>query len=135
FTPPTGYESSPVNTGDDRIDSDGTVVKVTVNNADDNTIDSGFYKPEGGGSTEPVKPGEPTTPVKPGEPTEPVKPGEPTTPSTPGVPTTNNTLTSLPDTGENNNTGLLATMLAGLGGLLLLKKRREENDDTEKEMK
>ncbi|MCE4958097.1 SdrD B-like domain-containing protein, partial [Macrococcoides caseolyticum] len=52
FTPPTGYESSPVNTGDDRIDSDGTVVKVTVNNADDNTIDSGFYKP----TEEPVLP-------------------------------------------------------------------------------
>ncbi|TDM38804.1 LPXTG cell wall anchor domain-containing protein, partial [Macrococcoides goetzii] len=134
FNTPAGMIPTGLNVGDDMLDSDGSV--VTVHLTDNNyTIDSGFYTPEGRGSTEP------STPNKPGEPTEPTtpsKPGEltePTPPSTPGVPTSNNTLTSLPDTGKNNNTGLLATMFAGLGGVLLLKKRREENDDTEKGMK
>ncbi|WP_415623894.1 LPXTG cell wall anchor domain-containing protein [Macrococcoides canis] len=31
----------------------------------------------------------------------------------------------LPDTGEKDNSGLLATVFAGLGGLLLFRKRKE----------
>ncbi|MCP6646172.1 MSCRAMM family adhesin SdrC, partial [Klebsiella pneumoniae] len=34
-----------VNVGDKALDSDGQTVKVVVDNADDYTIDSGFYKP------------------------------------------------------------------------------------------
>ncbi|TDL93282.1 hypothetical protein ERX27_11265, partial [Macrococcus brunensis] len=41
------------NVGDDRLDSDGQKVTVVVNNGDDLTIDSGFYKPT---------PAEPTAP-------------------------------------------------------------------------
>ncbi|PNZ24549.1 hydrolase, partial [Staphylococcus rostri] len=33
-----------VNTGDDALDSDGQVVNVTIQDADDMTIDSGFIK-------------------------------------------------------------------------------------------
>ncbi|RZI03635.1 SdrD B-like domain-containing protein, partial [Staphylococcus condimenti] len=44
FDTPKGYEPTKVDTGDDRLDSDGKTVEVTVNNADDLTIDSGFYK-------------------------------------------------------------------------------------------
>ncbi|MBT2853124.1 SdrD B-like domain-containing protein, partial [Staphylococcus coagulans] len=45
FETPEGYEATTANVGDDALDSDGTKVEVEVNNADDLTIDSGFYKP------------------------------------------------------------------------------------------
>ncbi|NHA36302.1 hypothetical protein C1O33_05960, partial [Staphylococcus schleiferi] len=43
FETPEGYEATTANVGDDALDSDGTKVEVEVNNADDLTIDSGFY--------------------------------------------------------------------------------------------
>ncbi|REI08077.1 adhesin, partial [Staphylococcus felis] len=46
FEAPEGYEATIENAGNDELDSDGASVKVTVNNADDLTIDSGFHKPE-----------------------------------------------------------------------------------------
>ncbi|WP_353458182.1 SdrD B-like domain-containing protein, partial [Staphylococcus coagulans] len=47
FETPEGYEATTENVGDDRrLDSDGKTVTVEVNNADDLTIDSGFYKKE-----------------------------------------------------------------------------------------
>nr|WP_239121906.1 SdrD B-like domain-containing protein [Staphylococcus condimenti] len=55
FETPAGYEPTKVNNGDDTLDSDGTTVTATINNADNPTIDSGFYKPV----TEPPK--EPAT--------------------------------------------------------------------------
>ncbi|RZI03645.1 SdrD B-like domain-containing protein, partial [Staphylococcus condimenti] len=39
-----GYEPTKEDAGDDGLDSDGKAVEVTVDNADDLTIDSGFYK-------------------------------------------------------------------------------------------
>ncbi|HFM8159874.1 TPA: SdrD B-like domain-containing protein, partial [Enterococcus faecium] len=45
FETPEGYEPTKVNVGDDSLDSDGQTVNVTIDNADDNTIDSGFIKP------------------------------------------------------------------------------------------
>ena len=45
FDTPKGYEPTKVNVGDKALDSDGQTVKVVVDNADDYTIDSGFYKP------------------------------------------------------------------------------------------
>ncbi|WMM04356.1 SdrD B-like domain-containing protein, partial [Staphylococcus simulans] len=45
FTAPEGYEATLVNVGDDALDSDGASTTVTINNADNYTIDSGFYKP------------------------------------------------------------------------------------------
>ena len=45
FETPKGYEPTKVNVGDKALDSDGQTVKVVVDNADDYTIDSGFYKP------------------------------------------------------------------------------------------
>ncbi|MBA8779857.1 carboxypeptidase regulatory-like domain-containing protein, partial [Staphylococcus schleiferi subsp. coagulans] len=46
FETPEGYEATTANVGDDALDSDGKTVTVEVNNADDLTIDSGFYKKE-----------------------------------------------------------------------------------------
>ncbi|MCY1567244.1 carboxypeptidase regulatory-like domain-containing protein [Staphylococcus pettenkoferi] len=46
FETPEGYEPTKANVGDDRLDSDGQTVDVTVNNANDYTIDSGFHKPD-----------------------------------------------------------------------------------------
>ncbi|BAS45070.1 cell wall anchor domain-containing protein, similar to Ser-Asp rich fibrinogen-binding protein SdrD [Staphylococcus schleiferi] len=47
FETPEGYEATAEKAGDDRrLDSDGKTVTVEVNNADDLTIDSGFYKKE-----------------------------------------------------------------------------------------
>ncbi|WP_353457651.1 SdrD B-like domain-containing protein, partial [Staphylococcus coagulans] len=47
FETPEGYEATTEKAGDDRrLDSDGKTVTVEVNNADDLTIDSGFYKKE-----------------------------------------------------------------------------------------
>ncbi|WP_274541680.1 SdrD B-like domain-containing protein, partial [Staphylococcus felis] len=46
FEAPEGYEATIENAGNDELDSDGASVKVTANNADDLTIDSGFHKPE-----------------------------------------------------------------------------------------
>ncbi|TDL93274.1 hydrolase, partial [Macrococcus brunensis] len=45
FGTPEGYAPTATNVGDDRLDSDGQKVTVVVNNGDDLTIDSGFYKP------------------------------------------------------------------------------------------
>ena len=45
FTPPAGYEASPVNVGDAALDSNGLTTTATINNADNTTIDSGFFKP------------------------------------------------------------------------------------------
>ncbi|RIN72698.1 YSIRK signal domain/LPXTG anchor domain surface protein, partial [Staphylococcus simulans] len=45
FTAPEGYEATLVNVGDDALDSDGASTTVTIDNADNYTIDSGFFKP------------------------------------------------------------------------------------------
>ncbi|MCG3399261.1 MSCRAMM family adhesin SdrC [Staphylococcus massiliensis] len=45
FKTPEGYEATVVNNGDDALDSDGSSVEVTINNANDYTIDSGYVKP------------------------------------------------------------------------------------------
>ncbi|PTJ27648.1 hypothetical protein BU035_06825, partial [Staphylococcus simulans] len=92
FETPEGYEPTLVNVGNTALDSDGKTVTVIVNNADDKTIDSGFYKPVVEPTPEdptleepgtPEKPEEPTTPEEPGTPE---KPEEPTTPEEPGTP-------------------------------------------------
>ncbi|RZI07000.1 hypothetical protein EIG88_15930, partial [Staphylococcus aureus] len=46
FETPEGYEPAVTDNGDDSKDSDGTIVKVTINDADNPTIDSGFFKPD-----------------------------------------------------------------------------------------
>ena len=46
FVPPEGYLPTAVGSGTDRtIDSNGEIVDVTINGADNFTIDSGFYQP------------------------------------------------------------------------------------------
>ncbi|MCE5148072.1 carboxypeptidase regulatory-like domain-containing protein [Staphylococcus simulans] len=79
FDTPKGYEATKVNVGDKALDSDGQTVKVVVDNADDFTIDSGFYKPV-------VEPEKPITPEKPEEPKVPEKPEKPEVPNTPEKP-------------------------------------------------
>ncbi|TDM38796.1 hypothetical protein ETI10_13370, partial [Macrococcoides goetzii] len=45
FTTPAGYNGPTIsNVGNDGLDSDGQVVNVTINNADNMTVDSGFIK-------------------------------------------------------------------------------------------
>uniref|UniRef100_UPI00374D22B2 SdrD B-like domain-containing protein n=1 Tax=Staphylococcus simulans TaxID=1286 RepID=UPI00374D22B2 len=92
FETPEGYEPTLVNVGNTALDSDGKTVTVIVNNADDKTIDSGFYKPVVEPTPEDPTPEEPGTPEKPEEPTTPEEPGTPekpevpTTPEEPGTP-------------------------------------------------
>uniref|UniRef100_UPI003364DE13 SdrD B-like domain-containing protein n=2 Tax=Staphylococcus coagulans TaxID=74706 RepID=UPI003364DE13 len=88
FETPEGYEATTANVGDDALDSDGTKVEVEVNNADDLTIDSGFYKltpevpaPEVPAPEVPEHPGNPEVPT----PEVPEQPGNPEVP-TPEVP-------------------------------------------------
>ncbi len=83
FETPEGYEATTTNVGDDALDSDGTKVEVEVNNADDLTIDSGFYKPtpEVPAPEVPEQPGNPEVPT----PEVPEQPGNPEVP-TPEVP-------------------------------------------------
>uniref|UniRef100_UPI000D0269E0 SdrD B-like domain-containing protein n=1 Tax=Staphylococcus simulans TaxID=1286 RepID=UPI000D0269E0 len=45
FTAPEGYEATLTNVGDQALDSNGLKTTATINNADNKTIDSGFYKP------------------------------------------------------------------------------------------
>ncbi|WP_176746755.1 SdrD B-like domain-containing protein, partial [Staphylococcus sp. HMSC65H10] len=46
FETPEGYKSTLIEQGNSRaLDSEGTSATVKINNADDYTIDSGFYKP------------------------------------------------------------------------------------------
>ncbi|WP_194747957.1 SdrD B-like domain-containing protein [Staphylococcus chromogenes] len=45
FTTPDGFEPTTVRVGDDRLDSNGLTTKATINNADNMSIDSGFYQP------------------------------------------------------------------------------------------
>ncbi|MDQ7114310.1 SdrD B-like domain-containing protein [Staphylococcus simulans] len=45
FTAPEGYTATKVNAGDQALDSNGLETKAVINNADNLTIDSGFYKP------------------------------------------------------------------------------------------
>ncbi|MCP6559595.1 MSCRAMM family adhesin SdrC, partial [Klebsiella pneumoniae] len=46
FSTPEGYVPTTQNAGtDSTVDSNGLVVPVTINGADNLTIDSGFYKP------------------------------------------------------------------------------------------
>ncbi|WP_440545562.1 SdrD B-like domain-containing protein [Staphylococcus simulans] len=79
FDTPKGYEATKVNVGDKALDSDGRTAKVVVDNADDFTIDSGFYKPV-------VEPEKPITPEKPEEPKVPEKPEKPEVPEVPEKP-------------------------------------------------
>ncbi|WP_420852988.1 SdrD B-like domain-containing protein [Staphylococcus lutrae] len=88
FYPPEGYEATLQDIGNDAFDSDGKEVTVTVNNADDMTIDSGFYRPTVEPTPEkPSEPGNPEgpTPEKPNEPSNPENP-TPEKPSEPGNP-------------------------------------------------
>ena len=89
FELPKGYEVTKTNVGtDDEKDSDGKEVTVTINDADNMSVDLGLVKkvttPE-----EPSKPEEPTpvnpTPNTPDEPTEwtPLEPVDPETPDSP----------------------------------------------------
>ncbi len=93
FETPEGYEATTANVGDDALDSDGTKVEVEVNNADDLTIDSGFYKPTPEVPTPevPEQPGNPEVPTpevpeQPGNPEVPA-PEVPEQPGNPEVPT------------------------------------------------
>ncbi|MEJ7509449.1 SdrD B-like domain-containing protein, partial [Staphylococcus simulans] len=45
FTAPEGYTATKVNVGDQALDSNGLETKAVIDNADNLTIDSGFYKP------------------------------------------------------------------------------------------
>ncbi|MDK8646028.1 SdrD B-like domain-containing protein [Staphylococcus condimenti] len=88
FETPEGYEPTVPNNGDDRQDSDGTTVKVTINNADNPTIDSGFHKvPEETTPPEnPNNPDEPSNPENPNNPDEPSNPENPNNPDEPSNP-------------------------------------------------
>ncbi|XWJ59535.1 SdrD B-like domain-containing protein [Macrococcus sp. CCM 2573] len=165
FETPAGMDPTKVNVGDDALDSDGTSVKVHLTE-NDYTIDSGFVVkevPTEPGKEVPTEPGKevPTEPGKevptePGKevPTEPGKeiPTEPgkEVPTEPGkevptesgkevptesgkevptesgkdTPTLGKEVKELPDTGEANNSGLSAALLAGLGGLLLFRRKK-----------
>ncbi|UBH09769.1 carboxypeptidase regulatory-like domain-containing protein [Macrococcus armenti] len=135
FETPAGMDPTKLNVGGDALDSDGTSVKVHLTE-NDYTIDSGFVVKE-----VPTEPGEDTpTPDKgvpaPGKDTStPDKgvpaPGKDTPTPDKGVPapgkdtpTPGKEVKELPDTGEANNSGIPAALLAGLGGLLLFRRKK-----------
>ena len=178
FTTPEGYEPTSVQAGNDgAVDSNGTTVNVTVQDADDLTIDSGFTTAPT--DVPPTDPEEPQTP--PEEPEVPNKPETPETPELPEVPANPETPqttpeqpevpanpeapqttpaqpsdvapatpskttaqtpkahaqkqndkkpeNALPDTGQETNTTLWATLLAGLGALFAFGRRRNSKND------
>ncbi|MEE1108109.1 MAG: LPXTG cell wall anchor domain-containing protein, partial [Macrococcus canis] len=147
FGTPEGYEPTVTNTGDDRLDSDGQTVTVIVNNGDDMTIDSGFYKPEiltnqaipevQKASSDLETPETPETPevrvlaseksVAEKDYIENKTVAENSEKSSENK-EYNQSLNELPDTGEHDNNGLLSTMIAGFGGLLLFRKRKEDKN-------
>ncbi|NJI01279.1 LPXTG cell wall anchor domain-containing protein, partial [Staphylococcus agnetis] len=45
FTTPDGFEPTLTNVGDNRLDSNGITTTASINNADNMTVDSGFYQP------------------------------------------------------------------------------------------
>ncbi|PTJ14297.1 hypothetical protein BU038_10630 [Staphylococcus simulans] len=154
FDTPKGYEATKVNVGDKALDSDGQTVKVVVDNADDFTIDSGFYKPviEPEKPITPEKPEEPKVPEKPEKPNKPEVPTTPEQPSEPGQPTPPKAPKgdvaphkvvksekqpekapkvskdkALPETGEEGtNAGLIGTLFAALGSVFLFNRRKKE---------
>ncbi len=138
FETPEGYEATTANVGDDALDSDGTKVEVEVNNADDLTIDSGFYKltpevpaPEVPAPEVPEQPGNPETPA----PNMPEQPGQPKVekamPSTPQKAESKHKKETLPETGQENagQTTLLGSLFAALGGAFLLGRRRKDKKE------
>ncbi|MBU7227839.1 SdrD B-like domain-containing protein, partial [Staphylococcus pseudintermedius] len=133
FETPEGYEATTENVGDDALDSDGTKVEVEVNNADDLTIDSGFYKPTPEVPTPevPEQPGNPETPA----PNMPEQPGQPKVekamPSTPQKAESKHKKETLPETGQENagQTTLLGSLFAALGGAFLLGRRRKDKKE------
>ena len=139
FETPAGYEPTLVRSGSDNgKDSDGNVVSITVKDADNLTIDSGFTRvtePPTTPEEPPVTPEEPPvtpekpqtppatpeTPAKPGKET-PAKPAQPA----PAKPAEKKVEKALPDTGaEQTNAPLWATLLAGLGAVLAFGRRRQ----------
>ncbi|WP_214524859.1 SdrD B-like domain-containing protein [Staphylococcus pseudintermedius] len=120
FETPEGYEATTANVGDDALDSDGTKVEVEVNNADNLTIDSGFYKPtpEVPAPEVPEQPGNPEVPApevpeQPGNPEVPTpevpeQPGNPETPAPnmpeqPGQPKVEKAMPSTPQKAESKH--------------------------------
>ncbi|MGV3274750.1 SdrD B-like domain-containing protein [Staphylococcus sp. 11261D007BR] len=100
FETPEGYQETPTGQGtDEGKDSNEKVVNVTINGADNMTIDKGFFKEEPTTPEEPGTPDEPntppTTPEEPGTPDEPSTP--PTTPEEPGTPDEPNTPPTTPE--------------------------------------
>ncbi|MGV3244938.1 SdrD B-like domain-containing protein [Staphylococcus sp. 11262D007BW] len=100
FDTPEGYQETPTGQGtDEGKDSNEKVVNVTIQDADNMTIDKGFFKEEPTTPEEPGTPDEPntppTTPEEPGTPDEPNTP--PTTPEEPGTPDEPNTPPTTPE--------------------------------------
>ncbi|PTH57789.1 SdrD B-like domain-containing protein [Staphylococcus agnetis] len=114
FTTPEGFEPTLTNVGDNQLDSDGLSTKVTINNADNMSVDSGFYQPTV-------------------EPTPQPTPNQPSTVSTHESPKSgpsdkSDSVQTLPETGQDNtNTGLIGTLIAGLGAMFVLRRKRHAN--------
>ncbi|WP_422125670.1 LPXTG cell wall anchor domain-containing protein [Staphylococcus simulans] len=119
---------------------------MIVNNADDKTIDSGFYKPVVEPTPEDPTPEEPGTPEKPEVPTTPEEPTAPAVTPAPSVEqpavekqekpseeaSSKEKEEALPDTGETestNNAPLFGGLFAALGSILLFGRRRKDNKD------
>ncbi|MGT2747254.1 SdrD B-like domain-containing protein, partial [Streptococcus penaeicida] len=124
FDTPAGYVPTTSNTGDDTLDSDGTVVKVTVSGNDNPTIDSGFVK-----EIEPQLP--PTSDSESNTTSESNSQStqESTSTSQSSTPQASMTNVQLPHTGSSDNSGLFGTAaLAILAALGLATKKREEEE-------
>ncbi|UEX90156.1 SdrD B-like domain-containing protein [Staphylococcus ratti] len=148
FTQPQGYEPTQSNVGNDHLDSDGLSTKVTINNSDDFSVDSGFYKPTAEPTPGPApKPTpEPKPEPTPGPTPQPKPEPKPTPSSTPSKsqsqkPVASKTMpqsgkahhspakATLPETGsETMNSGLAGSFIAGLGALFLLRRKKHNQD-------
>ncbi|MGT2959445.1 LPXTG cell wall anchor domain-containing protein, partial [Streptococcus bovimastitidis] len=122
---PAGYVPTTPNAGDDTLDSDGTVVKVTVSGNDNPTIDSGFVK-----EIEPQLP--PTSESESNTTSEfnsqSTQESTSTSQST-STPQASMTNVQLPHTGSTDNSSLFGTAaLAILAALGLAAKKREEEE-------
>ncbi|MCK1244256.1 carboxypeptidase regulatory-like domain-containing protein [Streptococcus uberis] len=118
FETPDGYTPTTSNTGDDTKDSDGQVVKVTVDGSDNPTIDSGFVKveqPTPGSNSSSESLSQSTT--------------QSSSQSSSAKPVASQTAAQLPHTGQAENNGLYGSAaLAILAALGLAGKKRNEND-------
>ena len=115
--------------GDAHLDSNGLTTKATINNADNMSVDSGFYQPTVEPKPQPTPEPNPEPTPKPHSGVEShVKHVSPQVQKNANTTKHTSQKETLPETGlETINHGLLGSLLAGLSALFLFRRKKQTN--------